>query len=110
MTPDTLNTTTAGSHSGPAVVVADPLTPTTRALLDEVRHLRRECGRLWLRAYTPKDRQEFLLARLDRVADLEAADERGDLDAYYQRIITSFSASMNDIREPVDVYIAPRAA
>jgi len=104
------NDQTAGPDTGPAVVVADPLTPTFRALLNENKRLRREAGRLWLKAHTPAERHEFLLARLDRVAELEAADERGDLATYYDRVLASFEASMADIRKPADAYVAPRAA
>ena len=101
----------AGSHQGPAfVVAADPLTPSFRDLLEENRRLRRECGRLWLKAFAPKERQEFLLARLDRVAELEALDERGDINAYMSRVMAMFDESMNDIRKPADEYIALRAA
>lgn len=104
--------TKAGSHQGPAFGVsnADPLTPLERYLLAENRRLKRECGRLWLKAFTPKERQEYLLARLDRVAELIAADERGDLDGYYARVLETFSRSMDDTRQPVEAYIFPRAA
>lgn len=106
------NNTKAGSQEGPAFAVpaADPLTPSFRELLDENKRLRRECGRLWLKAFAPKERQEFLLARLDRVAELEALDERGDIDDYMRRVMATFDESMNDIRKPADEYIALRAA
>lgn len=105
------NNTKAGSHQGPAfVVAADPLTPSFRDLLEENRRLRRECGRLWLKAFAPKERQEFLLARLDRVAELEALDERGDINDYMRRVIATFDQSMTDTRKPADEYIVPRAA
>lgn len=105
------NNTKAGSHQGPAfVVAADPLTPTFRDLLDENRRLRRECGRLWLKAFAPKERQEFLLTRLDRVAELEALDERGDINDYMRRVIATFDQSMTDTRLPADEYVVPRAA
>ena len=103
LTTDT--TTKAGTRTGPAFVVpaADPLTPLERKLLEENRHLRRECGRLWLLAHTPAERQKFLLDRLDRVAELEAADERGDLDAYYARVLASFDRSLDDLRAPIPI-------
>lgn len=106
--------TKAGSHQGPAfgVPTADPLTPFTRRLLEENRKLKRECGRLWLKAFAPKERQEYLLARLDRVAELIAADERGELDenGYYARVLETFSRSLDDTRQPVEAYVLPRAA
>lgn len=107
----TTNNTKAGSHQGPAfVVAADPLTPSFRDLLEENRRLRRECGRLWLKAFAPKERQEFLLTRLDRVAELEALDERGDINDYMSRVMATFDESMNDIRRPVEDYVIAKAA
>lgn len=102
--------TKAGSRSGPAFGVADPLTPLERRLLTENRRLTRECSRLWLKAFTPADRQEFLLGRLDRVAELIAADERGDLGDYYARVLETFNRSMDDTRQPVENYVLPLVA
>lgn len=95
----------AGSHSGPASVVpaADPLTPTFRMLLADLREQRRANGRLWLRAFAPRDRQDFLIDRLEQAAELESLDERGDLDGYWLRVIRRFSDSMNDPRQRVDI-------
>ncbi|WP_156759640.1 hypothetical protein [Microbacterium karelineae] len=88
-----------------ATPVADPLTPTMRQALAEVHQLRRESGRLWLRAYAPEVRQEFLLDRLARVAELETLDERGDLDDYWTRVMGSLGQSMGDIRQPVEMFV-----
>lgn len=113
MTSNIVQIQEAGTRStGPAFVgpIADPLTPLERRLLTENRRLTRECGRLWLKAFTPKDRQDYLLSRLDRVVELEAMDERGDLEEYWSRIYETFSRSMDDVRQPVETYVLPRAA
>lgn len=104
--------TKAGSQSGPAfgVPTADPLTPLERELLTEVRRLTRRCGQLWIKSFTPAEQQDYLLSRFDRVVELEAMDERGDLEAYWTRIYETFSRSMDDVRLPVDAYVLPRAA
>jgi hypothetical protein len=111
-TPDSTSQEAGTRSTGPAFGVpnADPLTPLERYLLAENRKLKRECGRLWLKAFTPADRQEYLLARLDRVAELIAADERGELDDYYERVIETFNRSLDDTRQPVEAYVLPRAA
>lgn len=113
-TPDSTPQEAGTRSTGPAFGVpnADPLTPLERCLLAENRKLKRECGRLWLKAFTPADRQEYLLGRLDRVVELVAADERGELDeaGYYERILETFNRSLDDTRQPVEAYVLPRAA
>lgn len=72
---------------------ADPLPPLVRELLAEVRQLRHECNRLWLLAFTPKERQEILLDRLDRAAELTASPDVDDhLDAAWQAYLASLDA------------------
>lgn len=98
-----LNDPKAGTSKVPAFVVADPLTPTFRLMLNELREQRRANGHLWLRAFAPKDRVEFLLNRLDDVAVLTAANERGELTDYFDQLIADFDASLFDVRQPVDL-------
>lgn len=90
----------------PPLPVADPLPPSTRALLDEVQRLRaaieeleRECGRLWLRAFAPKERQKFLLDRLDRAAEIMSA--AGSIDDYLDAALELYCESLADVRKPV---------
>ncbi len=85
---------------------ADPLSPSTRVLVGEVQRLRgeneelkRECGRLWLRAFSPKDRQKFLLDRFDRAAEILA--DAGRIDDHLDAAWELFCASLADVRKPV---------
>lgn len=111
-TPDSTSQEAGTRSTGPASVVpaADPLTPLERELLAENRRLTRRCGQLWIKAFTPTEQQDYLLSRFDRVVELEAMDERGDLAEYWSRIYETFSRSMDDVRQPVETYVLPKAA
>lgn len=64
----------------------------------EVRAAKLEADRLWLRSFAPKDRQEFLLARLDRAAQLA---NRPDVDNVLDEAWRIYCDSLNDVRSEV---------
>ena len=65
---------------------------------DEVRQLKLDADRLWLRSFVPRDRQEYLLARLDRAAELA---DRPDVDDVLDEAWRIYVASLDKIREPI---------
>lgn len=64
----------------------------------EVRELRLETDRYWLRAFVDKDRQEYLLARLDQAAVLAS---RPDVDDVLDEAWRIYLASLDNLREPI---------
>lgn len=62
---------------------------------DDVRVAQLEADRLWLLAFGDKDRREYLLERLDRIATM--ADPDVELDDVFQR----YCASLTDVRQEV---------
>ena len=68
---------------------------------DEVRDLKLEADRYWLRAFADKDRQEYLLSRLDQAADNA---NRPDVDDVLDEAWQIYLASLDNIREPVQLH------
>lgn len=65
---------------------------------DEVRSLRLEADRLWLCSFGDKERLDYLLARLDRAAELA---DRPDVDDVLDEAWRIYLASLENIRQPV---------
>ncbi|AQY01608.1 hypothetical protein [Microbacterium foliorum] len=64
----------------------------------EVHLLKIDADRLWLRAFGDSDRQQYLLDRLDRAADLA---NRPDVDDVLDEAWQIYLASLDNIREPI---------
>lgn len=64
----------------------------------EVRQLQLEADRYWLRAFADKDRQEYLLSRLDQAAELA---NRPDVDDVLDEAWRIYCAGLDDIRQPI---------
>lgn len=65
----------------------------------EVQALQREADRLWLAAFAPKDRRDYLLQRLD--AAFVAADAEADLHNLLEVAWAKYLESLNNVREAV---------
>lgn len=65
---------------------------------DEVRAAKLDADRLWLRCFGDRDRQEYLLSRLDQAADLA---NRPDVDDVLDEAWRIYVASLDTIREPI---------
>lgn len=64
----------------------------------EVDRLTLDANRLWLRAFGDSERQQYLLDRLDRAADLA---NRPDVDDVLDEAWRIYLAGLDDIREPI---------
>lgn len=64
----------------------------------EVQKLRLDADRYWLRAFSDKDRQEYLLGRLNQAADLA---NRPDVDDVLDEAWRLYLVSLDNVREPV---------
>ncbi|MGM1018003.1 MAG: hypothetical protein ACQEW8_10745 [Actinomycetota bacterium] len=65
---------------------------------DEVRQLRLEGDRLWLRSFGEKERLDYLLSRLDRAAELA---DRADVDDVLDEAWGIYLAGLDNIRQPI---------
>ena len=66
----------------------------------EVQQLRVDADRYWLRAFADKDKQEYLLSRLDQAADLA---NRPDVDDVLDETWRIYLASLDNLRDPVRI-------
>lgn len=96
--------------SGPAPV-ANPLAGPVQlyrrgfrdglaASAERVRQAEWEASRLYILAFTPRERHELLLNRLDAALDATAA---GDIDALLDRAWRNYLAGLDDVRGPVTI-------
>lgn len=69
----------------------------------EVLDAKHDADRLWLRCFGDKDRQEYLLDRLDRAADLA---NRPGVDDVLDEAWRIYLASLDQIREPIKLTTA----
>lgn len=65
---------------------------------DEIRLYKSDADRLWLRLFAPRERQDYLLNRLDQAAALA---DRPDVDAVLDEAWRIYVASLDNIREPI---------
>ncbi|KJL35463.1 hypothetical protein RS86_00459 [Microbacterium azadirachtae] len=65
---------------------------------EEVRLLRLDADRLWLCSFGDKERLDYLLARLDRAAELA---DRPDVDDVLDEAWRIYLASLDNIRQPI---------
>lgn len=72
----------------------------------EVRMLKHEADRLWLQTFSPEDRREYLLDRLDKIGALVAAHPTQP-DDFLNEVITHYFTTLDNVREPV-VHVSPQ--
>ena len=73
----------------------------------KVRQAEWEASRLYILAFTPKDRQAFLLDRLDAALDATAA---GDIDALLDRAWRNYLAGLDSVHRSDTTEQTRRAA
>lgn len=65
----------------------------------EVQAAKHDADRLWLRSFTPADRHEYLLDRLDKAAEL-TAQNIGASEDFLEGVLRNYFESLDGIREP----------
>lgn len=64
-----------------------------------MRAAKLDADRLWLRSFAPQDQREYLLARLDRAAEIVA--DTGNIEHHMDEAWRLYVASLDNIREPI---------
>lgn len=65
----------------------------------EVLDAKHDADRLWLKCFGEKERQEYLLHRLDRAAEIIA--DTGNIEHHLDEAFRLYVASLDSIRKPI---------
>lgn len=73
----------------------------------EIRAAKLDADRLWLRSFGDQDRQQYLLERLNRAAELA---DHPDVDDVLDEAWRIYLASLDNIREPIELDITEQGS